>query len=68
MYQLRELDVNPSAFEAYCKDAERQYKLAKRDLADANRAGVQSWVACAMRKLNFARAEMRRAKRLQKGI
>jgi len=66
MTELRQLDVNYTALSAYLCEARYQYKLAKRDLADASRTGVQSWKAAAFRKLNYARAELRRATRLAK--
>lgn len=68
MTNLRELDINPETVRVYLSETMKQYKLAKRDLGDASRTGNQSWIACAMRRLNFARAEMRRAKRIMKGI
>ena len=68
MTELRQLDVNYTALSAYLCEARYQYKLAKRDLADASRTGVQSWKAAAFRKLNFARAELRRATKLAKSV
>lgn len=66
MSELRDLDYNPDAMRSYLREAQAQYKRAKRDLGDASRSGVQSWIACAMRQLNFARAELRRAVRVTK--
>jgi hypothetical protein len=68
MTNLRELDINPETVRGYLSETSRQYRLAKRDLGDASRTGNQSWIACALRRLNFARAEMRRAKRVMKGV
>jgi hypothetical protein len=49
---MRDLDINLDTLNAALKHGTVRLQRAKRDLREANAAGVKSWRACAFRQLN----------------
>ncbi len=65
---MRDLDINLNTLNAALKHGTVRLQRAKRDLREANAAGVKSWRQCAFRQLNHARAELRRITKLARAV